>query len=107
MLIRHPDFARGNDLYETPEGATPALLARRGTAADHPSQLRNHQEALAAMRKGDFLHLQYQAGQLPWSLSGDQSVPAVAAAILTSNASVVPAGDALFADMPGQTGGIR
>ena len=31
MLIRHPDFARGNDLYETPEVATPALLARRGT----------------------------------------------------------------------------
>ena len=53
------------------------------------------------MRKGDFLHLQYQAGQLPWSLSGDQSVPAVAAAILTNNASVVPAGDVLFADMPG------
>ena len=26
MLIRHPDFARGNDLYETPEVATLALL---------------------------------------------------------------------------------
>ena len=26
MLIRHPDSARGNDLYETPEGATFALL---------------------------------------------------------------------------------
>ena len=101
MLIRHPDFARGNDLYETHEGATPALLARRGTPPDHPSQLRNHQHSLAAMRKGDFLHLQYQAGQPLWSLSGDQSVPAVAAAILTSNASVVPAGDVLFAHMPG------
>jgi hypothetical protein len=103
MLIRHPYFARGNDLYETPEVATLALLARRGTAADHPSQLRNRQEAPGAMRKGDFLHLQYQAGQLPWSLSGDQSVPAVAAAILTSNVSVVPVGDALFAEMPGQS----
>jgi hypothetical protein len=27
MLIRHPDSARGNDLYEAPEVATLALLA--------------------------------------------------------------------------------
>ncbi len=27
MLIRHPDSARGNDLYETPEVATLALMA--------------------------------------------------------------------------------
>ena len=27
MLIRHPDFERGHDLYETPEAATLALLA--------------------------------------------------------------------------------
>jgi hypothetical protein len=27
MLIRHPDSARGTDLYETPEAATLALLA--------------------------------------------------------------------------------
>ena len=27
MLIRHPDSARGNDLYETPVVATLALLA--------------------------------------------------------------------------------
>ena len=26
MLIRHPDSARGNDLYETPEVATLAML---------------------------------------------------------------------------------
>ena len=26
MLIRHPDSARGNDLYETPEVATLGLL---------------------------------------------------------------------------------
>jgi len=29
MLIRHPDSARGNDLYETPEVATLALLRAR------------------------------------------------------------------------------
>ena len=28
MLIRHPRFARGNDLYETSEVATLGLLAR-------------------------------------------------------------------------------
>ena len=28
MLIRHPDSARGNDLYETSEVATLGLLAR-------------------------------------------------------------------------------
>ena len=28
MLIRHPDSARANDLYETPEVSTLALLAR-------------------------------------------------------------------------------
>ena len=28
MLIRHPDSARGNDLYETPDVATLALLTR-------------------------------------------------------------------------------
>ena len=27
MLIRHPNSARGNDLYETPEVATLSLLA--------------------------------------------------------------------------------
>ena len=31
MLIRHPDSARGNDLYETPEVATLALLVRLAT----------------------------------------------------------------------------
>ena len=31
MLIRHPDSARGNDLYATPEVATLALLVRLAT----------------------------------------------------------------------------
>ena len=31
MLIRHPDSARGNDLYETPEVATLALLVQLAT----------------------------------------------------------------------------
>ena len=59
--------------------------------------------ALAAMRGGQCLHLQYQAGRPLWSLSGGQNVSAEVAGILTKNASVVPVGDALFADVPSQT----
>ena len=35
MLIRHPDSARGNDLYEWPEVATLALLS----AEPHPQTI--------------------------------------------------------------------
>ena len=58
---------------------------------------------LAAMRGGQSLHLQYQAGKALWSLSGGQSVSADLANILTSNTSVAPVDDALFSNMPGQT----
>jgi hypothetical protein len=34
MLIRHPDSARGNDLYKTPEVATLALLRAEPNSAD-------------------------------------------------------------------------
>ena len=34
MKIRHPDSARGNDLYETPEVATFSAAARRTTSVD-------------------------------------------------------------------------
>ena len=40
MLIRHPDSARGNDLYETPEVATLALLRAeplRGRSGSQPA----------------------------------------------------------------------
>ena len=56
--------------------------------------------ALTAMREGRSLHLQYQAGFPIWSLSGGRDVSADIAAILTSNASVAPVGDALFASIP-------
>jgi hypothetical protein len=56
--------------------------------------------ALTAIREGRSLHLQYQAGFPIWSLSGGRAVSADIAAILTSNASVAPVGDALFASIP-------
>ena len=64
-------------------------------------------QALAAMRAGQTLHLQYREGRPLWSLSNGQRVTAEVAALLTSNANVVPAGDALFPDQPAQTWGMR
>jgi hypothetical protein len=59
--------------------------------------------ALAAMRRGESLHLQYAAGRQLWSLSGGRCVSAEVANLLISNASIVPVGDTLFDGMPGQT----
>lgn len=60
-------------------------------------------QALAALRADRSLHLQHRNGNARWSLSDGQSVTADVAAILTCSALVVPAGNALFSDMPGQT----
>jgi hypothetical protein len=60
--------------------------------------------ALAAMRRGESLHLEYRGGGRPcWSLSNGRTVSAEVASILINSASVVPAGDALFSDLPGQS----
>ena len=59
--------------------------------------------ALDAMRAGLLLHMEYRAGHPIWSLGGGQAVSAAAAAIIISSANVVPVGDSLFPDMPGQT----
>ena len=64
-------------------------------------------QALAAMSEGQTLHLQHHEGRPRWSLSNGQSVAPEVAAHITTNASVAPAGDALFADMPGQYWRIR
>ena len=59
--------------------------------------------ALTAMKSGAALHLYFERGRPIWKLSTGIFVTAEVAGILTSNASVVPVGDALFADLPGQT----
>ena len=59
-------------------------------------------QMLAAMRRGQFLQLQYRAGRPLWSLSDGRSVSAEVAETL-KNASVAPAGRALFPDMPAKT----
>ena len=51
------------------------------------------------MRSGLTLHLDHQAGGPRWSLSNGDPVTAEVAAFLTSNASVIPEGDGLFAGM--------
>jgi hypothetical protein len=61
--------------------------------------------ALAAMRKGQVLCLQYRSGRPSWGLSGGKSVSAEVAAILLNHALVVPASGALFPDMPARRGG--
>jgi hypothetical protein len=60
--------------------------------------------ALQAMRRGEFLCLQYSAGRPCWSLSNGRTVSAQVADILTHNASIIPADGALFPDcVPAQT----
>lgn len=67
--------------------------------------------ALQAMRRGEFLCLQYSAGRPCWSLSNGRIVSAQVADILIHNASISPADGALFPDcVPAQTwkhGGIN
>ena len=60
-------------------------------------------EALAAMRAGQTLHLQHHDGRRHWSLSDGRPVTNDAADILIHRADVVEADSALFSDLPGQT----
>ena len=50
MLIRHPDSARGNDLYETPEVATLALLRAERLPRDEP-QISPSRAACSSIRR--------------------------------------------------------
>jgi hypothetical protein len=59
--------------------------------------------ALQAMHRGEFLCLQYCAGQPRWSLTDGRVLSAEVANILVSNTSIAPASGALFDGMPGQT----
>jgi hypothetical protein len=59
--------------------------------------------ALQAMRRGEFLRLQYSAGRPCWSLSNGRTVSAEVASTLISSAFIVPADDALFSGMPAQS----
>jgi hypothetical protein len=80
---------------------TPTELHRSARRLDR--RLASVDQVLTAMRRGESLHLQYENGRPLWSLSGGRTVSAETAEVLICNASVVPVGDALFNDMPGQT----
>jgi hypothetical protein len=80
---------------------TPSELHRLGRVLER--RIASANSALAAMRQGESLHLQYRAGSPLWSLSGGRSVSANIAENLIEHAFVAPVDDALFADMPGQS----
>jgi len=84
-----------------PRGGTVSDLRRSSRCLDR--RLASVGEVLGAMKKGEALHLQYENNGPLWSLSGGRKVAADAAALLIDNASVAPVGDALFANIPGQT----
>jgi hypothetical protein len=64
-------------------------------------------EVLNKMRHGATLHLQHVNGRALWSLSNGEFVSAAIAGVIIALASVEPAGDALFAETPGQTWRMR
>jgi hypothetical protein len=66
-------------------------------------RLSNLDHALAAMRRGEELHLQYENGRPSWSLGSGRNVAAHIAALLMNNPSIVPAGDSLFPGSLSQT----
>ena len=81
---------------------TPSELHRLAHRLDRPVAGVN--TALAAMRRGESLHLQYQAGRALWALSGGRSISAEVAEILTKHALIAAVGDSLFPDCcPSQT----
>ena len=65
--------------------------------------LRAANHALAAMRRGQTLHLQHIGGRRRCSLSNGESVPAAVANIIINNTDVAPANDGLFPDLLAQT----
>ena len=79
---------------------TPANLRAAARRADR--RVANVDRVLAAMKRGEFLHLQYENGRPLWSLSGGWTVPANIAALVIADVSVVAVGRALFDDCLGQ-----
>jgi hypothetical protein len=58
---------------------------------------------VAAMRRGEALHLHFGRYGPVWRLTGGRAVPTDVAQIVTKNPSVAGVGDALFNDIPAQT----
>jgi hypothetical protein len=93
-VARNKVFSRGS-IY------TPGELHR--TACRLERRIASVDSALQAMRRGEFLHLQYSVGRPLWTLSNGRTVSTEVAAILINDARIVPVGRALFDDMPGQS----
>jgi hypothetical protein len=80
---------------------TPASLRRRHRHLDR--RISNVDRVLAAMRRGESLHLEFENGHPRWSLSGGRTVPTHIAAFVIADVSVVAVGRAVFDDCLGQT----
>jgi hypothetical protein len=87
-------------MKNTPRTFTPAELHSLGRRLDR--RVASIHVALAAMRQGDFLHLEFRAGRARWLLSCGRPVSADVGKILTQHASVRPVGGALLSQLPGQ-----
>ena len=101
-VVRNKVFLRGS-IYTAGE------LRRLGRRLNR--RIGNVDAALQAMRRGEFLCLQYSAGHPCWSLSNGHPVTVEVANILINDASISPADGALFPEcVPAQTwklGGIN
>ena len=60
------------------------------------------EQALAAMRTGKTLHLQFSSAGPLWALSDGSSVTADVASLLLNSVSIEPVGCALFPGLPAQ-----
>ena len=60
-------------------------------------------DVLAAMRRGQTLHLEFRRTGAQWCLSGGQLIDDRVARLVTINPDVVGDGDALFPDTASQT----
>lgn len=80
---------------------TPEQLAAANRRADRLRRDTNN--ALAAMRRGAYLHRHHEYGRALWSLSTGQFVRPEVAAVLIASPDITSLGDNLFRNMPGQS----
>ena len=84
-------------------GARPGVPVIDFQQLSHDRNVAAANRAIAAMRRGETLRLQYQAGRPHWRLSRWPGSSQRRRRLINSNVSVVPVDNALFAEMPGQS----
>jgi hypothetical protein len=84
-----------------PGAQSPAQLARKNHRLDR--RRRQADQALAEMKAGAALLLQFQNGRSLWRLTSGRFVPADVATLITNRPDIVDCGDSLFLNGPAQT----